>query len=129
MTKIIELIMEKKWLAVAIFLLFTVVVVTVPVWASYQIGEVVREEIKPLKEDIQAMGESVENIESVQFKQIYGSAIAAYDKFDSLEDIQNSSSSQNKNAIELGLSIPKVRELLLLANREKTLIFIEYFNI
>ena len=129
MNKLFDLIMEKKWAAVIIFLLLSSLIITGPVWGAYKVTGVVKEELKPIILEIQEIKDSIDHVSDIQFKQLYGSAIAAYDKFDTIEDLENSSSSQNKNAIQLGLEVEEVRALLLLANRAKTMMFMEYFQI
>ena len=125
---LINLFLQKKWAAAGFLLLFTGLMITGPAWAITKVGAAVTEQIAPIHDAIEAMQCDVEAFGEIQFKQVFGSAISAYDKFDTLEDIANSSSSQNKQAIQLALSIPDVRAMLFIANPQKTLIFEDYFN-
>ena len=115
---IIDWIQKKKVVAAGYLILVLLLTITMPAFASMSMQKV----LKPMAEMIQQIGD-------IQFQQVYGAAIAAYSKFDTLEDIQNSSSSQNKEAIRLALGIPEVKKLLMLVDTEKTLMFCTYFGV
>lgn len=122
MEKILNLIRDRKWDTLIFIVMLAIITVTSP----FAIRWGIQSALSPLVV-------KVEKIYDIQYRQIQKSAIAAYDKIngdteqewvDKLE-----SSTQNAVAIEIALSFPEIKEVLMTIDRKRTEFFCKYFNI
>lgn len=120
MVKFLDLVLEKRWMAVVLLLLISVVSFAGPLAVRQAVNDSMKEMLTPIIE-------SVECIEEIQFQQVLEGGIAGYKKINGdLDKLE--SSTQNSAAIKIALSIPRIRDILFTLDRENTLLYEEYFR-
>jgi len=88
------------------------------------ITEVVKAEIREMKEDIQGVSEDIGELKEYNVKQITNNAIAAYTKVFTIEDLE--ASPLKKVSITDGLMLDSCYDILYAIDMERTKVFYDY---
>lgn len=119
MTEILDLIRKRKWDTLIIGGLVAIAIITIPISVKYTMD-------KSFKENLTPIYNSIQKIEHRQVDEIIDRGIAAYKKIYELSQLE--SSTQNATSIKIALRTPEARDILFQIDRERTLLFEQYFG-
>lgn len=122
MEKAFELIKKQRWESLVTWGLLIALGVTVP--AAF--GAKVEEIVDPVMDIVQTTNEDVKSLREHNETQMQNSAIVAYNKIFTIDDLDPLT--QNGLAIREGLKVKKIRNVLASIDLERTLLFEKYFN-
>lgn len=126
MDKILDLIRDRKWDMLLILGLLLTISIVSPFAIKWAVSTAIIETLSPIEESIDALEESVECLEDMQIAEIIDRGIAGYKKVQTIEQLE--SSTQNAASIKIALRTPEARIILFAIDRERTLLFEEYFQ-
>lgn len=129
---IMELIRERKWDSLIILVLLIIIGVTIPLATSYAMSKGLQEGLAPINDTIESMDERIRTIDERtlliqkgELEEITSRGIQAYKKIFTIEDLENNT--QNSASIEIALRHPESYNVLFQIDRERTLLFEQYF--
>lgn len=115
MFEVMKLIRERKWDSLVTWALLIIVGVTVPIAVGVQFERI-----------IDPIVERIEQMESRELSELTQRAIAAYGIINTIEDLQVNPN--NRINIYLGLQVDSIRTILFEIDRDRTLLFEDYFR-
>lgn len=138
---IVELIRKRKWDSLVTWILVVLLGISLPLSVRavlYDkagdivnenlapiVAEAVSEALKPTIEAVTTIDRRVKNLEDMRISEIIDRGIAAYKKIETVDQLE--SSTQNAASIKIALRVPEARDILFKIDREKTLLFEEFF--
>lgn len=124
--KIFELVRERKWDTLIFIGMLIIVAVAVPPAVRSFVIDAVAKQFEPVVEAIDDTRMSVRSIEEYNEAALRNSAIVAYNKIQTVEDLEPLT--QNGLAIREALKVPEIRSVLASIDLERTRMFERYFS-
>lgn len=118
---------EKKWDLIVITILILVISVVLPLATKYAVQESVQKSIAPMQIQLSQIDSNVAYISTIQTKQILENGLAGYKKISTIDQLETNT--QNAAAIKTALSIQSIRDILFSVDRDKTIMFEDYFKL
>lgn len=125
MIEVVKLIRERKWDLLIVFVLLVIVAILMPLATRQAVNDAIVEGLQPLTIAVEETRESVKSLERWNVTSLQNSAIVAYNKIETIDDLDPLT--QNGLAIREGLKVPEIREVLASIDLERTLTFEAYF--
>ena len=125
MIEVVKLIRERKWDLLIVFVLLVIVAILMPLATRQAVNDAIVEGLQPLTIAVEETRESVKSLEQWNVTSLQNSAIVAYNKIETIDDLDPLT--QNGLAIREGLKVPEIREVLASIDLERTLTFEAYF--
>ena len=125
MIEVVKLIRERKWDLLIVFVLLVIVAILMPLATRQAVNDAIVEGLQPLTIAVEETRESVQSLERWNVTSLQNSAIVAYNKIETVEDLDPLT--QNGLAIREGLKVQEIRDVLASIDLERTLLFEAYF--
>lgn len=125
MIEVVKLIRERKWDLLIVFVLLVIVAILMPLATRQAVNDAIVEGLQPLTIAVEETRESVKSLEQWNVTSLQNSAIVAYNKIETIDDLDPLT--QNGLAIREGLKVPEIRDVLASIDLERTLTFEAYF--
>ena len=124
--KVVELVRQRKWDTLIFIGMLIIIAFAVPPAVKSFVEDAVSEQFEPVVTAIEEIREGVQANEEFNTASLRNSAIVAYNKIQTVEDLDPLT--QNGLAIREALKIPAIREVLASIDLERTRIFEQYFS-
>lgn len=136
MMDVVKLIRERKWDTLVILIAVVLLAISTPITFKHIVGESVEtgitKAIVPIadaiiknSEQLEENSQRLKNLEDMRISEIIDRGIAAYKKISTVDQLETST--QNAASIKIALQVPEARAILFKIDREKTLLFEDYF--
>ena len=123
MGKMIEFIQKKKYEMIVIVVLLIVLFAVIPMAITHSVDSAIGKHLEPINQYIVKMDEKINEISDRQLADITERGIAAYSKIYSIQELKDNT----QNAI-IALATPRVRDILFSIDKDRTLLFEQYFK-
>lgn len=123
MFELVKLIRERKWDSAVTWGLLVLLMVTGPIAIRAIMNNAINE--SPFVQSVEKIEEAVIQIQLWNLESMRESAVAAYNRVYTIEDI--GTFTQNGIAIKRGLRVPEIREVLATIDLERTIMFERFF--
>ena len=123
--RILMLIRARKWDTIVMLGLLMLLSITAPVTIGVTVSDGIKEALEPLAVSLEETKDSVQSLEDFNITSLKNSAIVAYNKIATIEDLIPLT--QNGLAIREGLRVPEIREVLIVIDKARTEEFERFF--
>ena len=122
-----ELVRQRKWDTLIFIVLLIIIAFAVPPAVRGFVRDAVSDEFEPVGAAIDETRASVQAIEEYNQRALQNSAIVAYNKIQTVEDLDPLT--QNGLAIREALRNPEIRNVLASIDLQRTMLFEQYFSV
>lgn len=123
--RILILIRTRKWDTLIFITMLALIGVLSPLAIGEMVSNSIADALEPLSTAIEDTRESLQSLEEFNVISVQNSAIVAYNKIKTVEDLEPLT--QNGLAIREGLRNQRIREVLASIDLERTRLFEQYF--